>query len=230
MARILNAFRAGFFYLALVILTLCMALAAPLLWIIGVDDRAIARSWLRHALFLIRHVCGITYAVRGQIPKAPCIFAVQHQSAWETFVLTALLDMPAIVLKKELLSIPIFGRYLRYVGMVPIDRSAGRKALSGIRLAAKEALDAKRHVIIFPEGTRVKYGARGRIQSGVAALYEASLAPIVPVTLDSGRLWPRNSFLKKPGVITVQFHSPLPKKLARREVTQALETLYYGNV
>lgn len=230
MARIVNILRAGIFYLALFMLTLAVALAAPLMRLCGVNDTMIARRWLRVVGFLIRVVCGIRYIVHGSIPKTPCIFAVQHQSAWETFLLTVLLDIPAIVLKKELLSIPIFGRYLRHLGMVPIDRSAGRKALSGIQEAAKEALDAKRHVVIFPEGTRVKYGVRGRIQSGIAALYGMSQAPVIPVTLDSGRLWPRNSFLKKPGTVTVRFHPKLPEGLSRQELTQALEQLYYGSM
>lgn len=220
--------RATIFY---AVLSFCLFLA----WVagtvtgpFGLRKKAIAKVWLFVIDWMVRRVCGISFVVKGELPKPPVILAVQHQSAWETIILTHMLDVPAIVLKKELLTIPVFGKYLRDVGMVPIDRKAARDALEQIRKASEKAIADQRYVIIFPEGTRVKYGEKGRIRSGVLPLYEAHVAPMVPVTLDSGRLWPRNSFLKKPGVVTLTFHPPLATNLSREELIAKLESLYYA--
>lgn len=186
-------------------------------------------AWLTGVKLLIRYVGGIRYRVVGTLPPPPAIIAAQHQSAWETFILTHMLDMPAIVLKKELLSIPIFGRYLRKGGMIAIDRSAGRAALTQIAVDAQKALDERRYVVIFPEGTRVPYGEKGKPHGGIAALYNIGTVPVIPVTLDSGRFWPRKSPPKVPGEITLTFHPALSKDLGRGELISTLEKLYYGD-
>lgn len=185
--------------------------------------------WLDGVTWMIRHIIGVRFKLVGKVPPAPAIIAAQHQSAWETFILTHMLDMPAIVLKKELLDIPIFGLYLRKVGMIAIDRSAGREALKQVAAQAEKALADGRYVIIFPEGTRMPYGVKGKPHGGIAALYNIGTVPVVPVTLDSGRFWPRKSLVKTPGEITLTFHPALPKDLGRGELISALEKLYYND-
>ena len=117
---------------------------------------AVAKSWGRSNLRLVRIVVGITYEVRGRdkIPRGPVIVAAKHQSAWETFALVPLFDNPVFILKRELQWLPIFGWLTIKGRMVPVDRSAGSQALTAMVERARIELADNRQLIIFPEGTR----------------------------------------------------------------------------
>ena len=194
-------------------------LLAPHGWLM-----AMGKVWLRGNVWLARTVAGIRYEVRGweNIPTTPCLIASKHQSAWDAFALPVLLDLPSFVLKRELMRIPVFGWYLRRYGPVPVDRSAGASALRSMLRRAHEEMDKGRSVVIFPEGTRVPPGETRPFHPGVAALYRDLGTPLVPVILDSGHYWPRRSFLKRPGTITITFLPPIPPGLSRREVMTRL--------
>ncbi len=199
-----------------------------LLWTLVLPRRAflnIVHLWLMQVIWIEKYIGGMTYRVIGQkyIPPGSCIIAAKHQSAWETFKLHVLFDDPAIVLKKELLNIPIWGWYLRRSGMIPIDRSAGSKALSGMMEAAHKAARAKRKIVIFPQGTRTAPGEERTYKSGVAALYQELNLPVVPMALNSGLLWPKNSFSKKPGMITIEFLPPIAPGLDRTDFMTRLK-------
>ncbi|MFY9288155.1 MAG: lysophospholipid acyltransferase family protein, partial [Alphaproteobacteria bacterium] len=184
----------------------------------------IVHLWLHQIEWIERHIGGITYRVIGRehIPSGSCIIAAKHQSAWETFKLHFLFGDPAIVLKKELLNIPVWGWYLRRSGMIPIDRKGRAKALSGMMQAAHRAVADGRKIVIFPQGTRIPPGEDKPYKSGVIAFYQELKLPLVPMALNSGLLWPKNSFIKKPGVITIEFLPPLPPGLPRGEVMEQL--------
>ena len=156
---------------------------------------------------LVTHVAGIRYSLRGtdNIPDAPAIFAVKHQSAFETLALPLIIDDPLFVLKKELFQIPLFGWYLARLGNIGIDRGAGTNALRAIVRESADALKAGHHVIIFPEGTRVAPGATRAYGPGVAALYTMLKVPVVPVALNSGLFWGRRAWGKKAGNVTIAF-------------------------
>ena len=175
------------------------------------------RMWLRQITWMEKHIAGISYKVIGQdhVPEGACIIAAKHQSTWETFKLHMLFEDPAVVLKKELLDIPLWGRYLARSGMIPIDRSAGTKALAIMMNAAHKAADEKRKIIIFPQGTRIPPGEYRPYKSGVMALYKELNLPVIPMALNSGLCWPKNSFTKKPGEITIEFLPPIPAGLPR---------------
>jgi len=186
--------------------------------------------WGRGVDWLLARICGITVEIRGRenIPAEPALFVAKHQSAWETIAFHALLDRPAFVVKKELLSIPIAGFIVRGSGAIAVDRAAGARALKAMLREAQEAIAAGRPVVIFPEGTRTAPGAAPRYQPGVAALYDRLGAPTVPVALNSGLFWARRSFIKRPGRIVVAFLPPIPPGLDRRtflaEVERRIET------
>jgi 1-acyl-sn-glycerol-3-phosphate acyltransferase len=165
---------------------------------------------------------------RERVPKEPVIFAVKHQSSWETLALALLLDRPIYVLKRELIWIPIFGLYLLRSGALAVDRSAGAKALRQLIRAAEQAAKSGRPFLIFPEGTRVAPGQHHPYQPGIAALYDKLNRPVVPVALNSGLFWGRRSFLKKPGRITVEFLEPIPAGLDRRRFMKDLENRLEG--
>ncbi len=185
---------------------------------------AMSRVWLGGVLWLARHTAGITYEVRGEanMPDRPCIIAAKHQSAWDIFALSVLLDQPTFVLKKELMHVPFFGWFLRRYGAVPVDRKAGASALRGMLRRAKAEMARGRSVVIFPEGTRVPPGETRPYHPGVAGLYRELDVPLVPVTLNSGWFWGRRKFRKNPGTIVVEFRPAIPPGLSRREVMARL--------
>jgi 1-acyl-sn-glycerol-3-phosphate acyltransferase len=88
---------------------------------------------------------------------------------------------------------------------------------------ARFAAEAGRPIVVFPEGTRTRPGEGAPYHPGVFALYRALALPVVPVGLDSGRFWPRRSFLKRPGTITVAVGAPIAPGLARAAFMAELE-------
>ncbi|MDX2027605.1 MAG: lysophospholipid acyltransferase family protein [Alphaproteobacteria bacterium] len=200
-----------------------------MIWVLPLPRQQILRVvhlWLKQVAWVEKHIGGLTYRIIGReyVPKGACIIASKHQSAWETFKLHILFYDPAIVLKKELLNIPIWGWYLRRAGMIPIDRAGRARALSAMMQAAHATVRAQRKIVIFPQGTRVAPGAEKSYKSGIAALYQELNVPIVPMALNSGVFWPKNSFLKKPGIITIEFLPPIPPGLERSTMMERLRS------
>jgi 1-acyl-sn-glycerol-3-phosphate acyltransferase len=202
----MNALRAAAFYAALIVWTVAIGLAgAPALAMSRVTLAKFSRFWAKGVLALLAGTVGLRHRVVGEIPKGPVIVASRHQSAWETLALPTVLDDPAIVLKRELLWIPIFGWYLWRNQMVPIDREGGASAVRRMVRAARNAAAQCRPILVFPEGTRTAPGTRRDYHPGVYALYRDLELPVVPAALNSGLYWPRRSFAKRPGTITVEF-------------------------
>jgi 1-acyl-sn-glycerol-3-phosphate acyltransferase len=112
---------------------------------------------------------------------------------------------------------PLFGWVTRRYGVIGVDREAGAKALREMMLEAKRAKAAQRPVIIFPEGTRVPVGERPDLRPGFAGLYRALGLPVVPVAVDSGKLWQRG-FVKPSGTIHFKAGDVIPAGLKRAEI------------
>lgn len=171
----------------------------------GVVDRAATR-WGLFNLWLLRWICNLDYRLTGleNLPDKACIVMSKHQSAWETIALRGLLpDAQSWVLKKELMRLPIFGIGLRIARSIPIDRSAGRRAVLQVVNEGTQRLSEGRWVIIFPEGTRTAPGERRKYGLGGAVLAERSGAPIVPIAHNAGVFWRRRGVRKYPGTIQV---------------------------
>jgi 1-acyl-sn-glycerol-3-phosphate acyltransferase len=175
----------------------------------------VAKAWGRVNLVLLRWVADIKIEVRGaeKIPKGGLIAAAKHQSAWETFALLPLFDIPLFIVKRELMWIPIFGWLMAKGRMVPVDRSAGSQALVDMTERARIEIGRGRQLIIFPEGTRRPAGAESRYKYGVAHLYAAEGVPCVPIALNSGLFWPRRSILRHPGTVVIEVLDPIPPGL-----------------
>ena len=190
----------------------------------------LGRVWVCGTVLLLRIFVGLSHEVRGLAHRLPgaALYAVKHQSAWDTLIFALLLDRPAIVLKKELLNLPLFGWYMRKCRMIPVDRKGRATALKQMAADAKDRASSGRPILIFPEGTRVMPGQRRPYQPGAAALYGALGLPVVPVALNSGLFWGRRSFHKLPGRIVVEFLPPIAPGLDRRvfmaELEAAIET------
>ena len=178
---------------------------------------AVVLSWAGLHRWLTRNVLGIHLHVEGTIPAGPHLIAVKHQSMFETLEMVRLSHLPVIVMKKELSDIPLFGLMTRRYGVIPIERTAGAKALRAMVAAGKSAVASGRPVIIFPEGTRVPVGSAPPLKSGFAALYRALALPVVPVAVDSGRVWGRG-FVHHSGTITFRIGTTLPAHLSREEI------------
>lgn len=182
-----------------------------------------ARFWVRGAFVLLRLLCGLSYRVVGEVPKGAALVASKHQSTLETFAFRLILDDPAVILKKELLSIPIFGWYLGKTGVIAIDRAAGMKALKEMVKGAEAAAAAGRQVLIFPEGHRQEVGAEPDYHTGIAMIYVGLGIPCVPVALNSGLFWGRGSLAKRPGEVTIQFLPAIPPGLDRKAFMARLQ-------
>jgi 1-acyl-sn-glycerol-3-phosphate acyltransferase len=172
-------------------------------------------QWARIMLWLLRVVCGVRMEVRGQenIPKEPCLILCKHQSAWETMALQLVFPPQVWVLKRELLRIPFFGWGLALTSPIAINRGETREAMKTLLREGKDRLEKGFCVVIFPEGTRVPYGQRGKYKVGGALLGVSCGAPVVPVAHNAGKLWGKNAFLKYPGLITLSIGQPIrPEK------------------
>lgn len=183
------------------------------------------RIWQSGVMVLARWIMGIKYEVVGweHVPEGACIIAAKHQSAYETCLLHVLFGDPAIVLKKELTRIPIWGLYAKYSGLIPIDRKGGAKALAVMKKACDDAVKAGRKIVIFPQGTRVAPGVKKPYKVGVVALYQDLDLPVVPVALNSGLFWPKNGWLKNAGTVMIEFLPPIPAGLPRSQMMRRLE-------
>jgi 1-acyl-sn-glycerol-3-phosphate acyltransferase len=178
---------------------------------------AVVLSWVEVHHWLTEHVLGIRTRVEGAIPPGPYLIAVKHQSMFETLEMVRLTNLPVIVMKKELADIPLFGFMTRRYGVIPVERSAGAKALRAMVAAGKEAVASGRPVMIFPEGTRVPPGEAPPLRPGFAGLYRALGLPVVPVAVDSGLLWGRG-FVKRSGIVTFKVGEAVPPDLKREEI------------
>ena len=178
---------------------------------------AIVLSWVDLHHWLTSHVLGITTRLEGEIPPGPALIAIKHQSMYETLEMVRLAQLPVVVMKKELADIPLFGTLTRRYGVIPVERTAGAKALRSLVDEGRQAIASGRPVIIYPEGTRVRVGEAPQLRSGFAALYRALGLPVVPIAVDSGRLWGRG-FIHRSGTITFRVGKVIPAGLKRDEV------------
>ena len=178
---------------------------------------AIVLGWMDFNGWLCRHLLGIRTQVVGTIPDEPHLIAIKHESMYETMEMVRIFRLPVVVLKRELHDIPLFGTLTSVYGAIPVDREAGAKALRALVAAGKEAVETGRSVIIFPEGTRVPAGETPPLQSGFAGLYRALGLPVLPVAVDSGRLWGRG-LVHHSGIVTFKVGETIPAGLKRDEI------------
>ena len=173
-------------------------------------------GWLKHAVNSGRWIIGIRNRVTGfeNLPKGeldPAVLLVKHQSTWETFSMVAIMPHPlAFVFKKELLYVPFFGWAMARMDMIHIDRSARARAFVKVVQQGRALLAKGTWVIMFPEGTRIPRGQKGRYQSGGTRLAIETGAPVIPVAVTSAKCWPRKAFIKKPGIVDISIGPPIP--------------------
>lgn len=180
--------------------------------------RPICDCWSQWHHWCVEKLLGIRIEVTGARPVGTALYAVKHESFFEAIELPALFDYPAGFAKRELFSIPGWGRAARAYGAIPVARDQGAKALRTMLRHAQPYVAVGRPIIIFPEGTRVPHGQRPPLQSGFAALYKLLGLPVVPVAVNSGPIYQK--IWKRPGTIRVHFGEPVPPGLPRAEAEE----------
>lgn len=217
--------RSALFALALVIVTPPYALIALASFPLPRMARyRLISAWSRMILWLAWLLCGIRWKIEGRkhLPDEPAVILSQHQSAWETLAFQEIFPPQVMVLKRELLWIPFFGWGLALMSPIAIDRGRGLSALRQMARRGRVRLEQGFWVVVFPEGTRVRPGARRRYQLGGAWLAAHAGAQVVPVAHNAGRFWPRNSFLKYPGRVTVRIGPPIDSRGRKPEEINAM--------
>ena len=212
---VIQAVRSALFYLVFWVQTAVLAI------VIGVLAMAMRRGtalgwqlalyWVYSHRLALRYIVGLRTEVTGMehIPPGPCIIAAKHMSDWDVFALMPSVGRPAFIAKKELMDIPFFGRAARSFDTIRIDRSLGSEAIPAMLAEARAALARGTRIIIFPEGTRKAPLAPPDYRNGIVRLYESLGVPVVPVALNSGLFWGRNSLLLWPGTARARFLPPI---------------------
>ncbi|MDR1609514.1 MAG: 1-acyl-sn-glycerol-3-phosphate acyltransferase [Holosporales bacterium] len=184
------------------------------------------RPVTRWLLFCLKKIADVGYEIRNteNVPSGPCIIGCNHHSTWETFIFSLLFDNLSIVIKRELLRKPIAGLYFKRLGCIPIDRSSPVLAIKTLVKYGMGAHQAGHNILIFPNGTRDSSGAQAEYKGGIYAIYKATGAPVVPVSVNSGSHWPRRSFRKIPGTIVLDFKEAIPPGLEKAAFFAEFET------
>jgi 1-acyl-sn-glycerol-3-phosphate acyltransferase len=204
--------RSSLFALFQVVITIVFAFIALFCFPLPATARyRIITTWTRLMVAGAERICGIRYRVLGaeNIPQPPFIVLSKHQSAWEGLVFQVIFPQQVWVVKRELLWMPFFGWGLAMLSPIAIDRRARARALNQLLEQGRERLARRYCVVIFPEGTRVAPGRRGKYQAGGAWLAVKTGTPVLPVAHNAGKLWPRHAFIKRPGLVTVSIGVPI---------------------
>lgn len=206
---------------------LCCILFLPVLLLPRFFVLKTTKIWIYGVVWICENILGLHIKVIGKerLLLSPVIFAIKHQSAWETLIFHYFLIDSSIALKKELLWLPFFGLYIKKLEMIPLSRSKknGIQDLKNLLKEAEKAITKGRPIVIFPEGTRAKPGQKTTYHSGVASLYRYLKIPVVPIAHNAGVYWPRRGFIKYPGCITLELLEPIQPGLSRQDFMSLLE-------
>jgi 1-acyl-sn-glycerol-3-phosphate acyltransferase len=200
------------FYAGSVVFVLATVLAAAMA---PKHVRAGPDAWSRFHRACLRLV-GIRVRETGRRPPGQALYAFKHESFFEAIDLPAALEHPVPFAKQELFDIPGWGRAARIYGSVAVARGEGARALRDMLSEARRFAATGRPLAIFPEGTRVTPGTQAPLQAGFAGIYKVLRLPVVPVAVDSGRLY--HHLWKRPGTITLHFGDPIEPGLPREEI------------
>ncbi|MDC0903416.1 lysophospholipid acyltransferase family protein [Pelagibacteraceae bacterium] len=220
-----------FLYVGLILIFI---LAIPTLILPSKFTIFFGRVSAKYLVFILKIILNTKVIFHGveNLKKVDNFFvASAHQSMFETFALQIPLAGPIFILKKELLNIPLFGWYLRKIGSISIVRdTTTRENLNFFDKVKKRIEKSKRPLLIFPQGTRVKLDEQPPFKKGVGRIYKALNLPCVPVALNTGKVWPKNSFLKYPGDIHISFLEPIMSGKNNEEFVKDIENKIYTEI
>jgi 1-acyl-sn-glycerol-3-phosphate acyltransferase len=200
-------------------------LSLPFLFLPSKSISLPAKIWIRGIFICLKYICGVTHEMRGlaHLSDEPVIIVSKHQSAFETFALYYYLKKSFFIHKKQLFYIPIFGQYLMKHNMVSIDRAGHASTMRKMITDVKKKLDSGSTIIIFPEGTRTKPGAKADYKTGFIGIYNTSKRKLQPVALNSGLFWQKGLKVIKRGHIIIEFLPQIDIGLDKKEVLNKVE-------
>lgn len=215
-----------------VVFVCAMVVALPILL---ASEEAVFKFWKNFSVVLgwiTKMFAGISVNIEGEdkLNQRGVIYAMRHESTWETLVLIHYFEHPIFVMKKELFSIPIFGAMAKKSGAIPVDREDRVHALRIVLDRIKYYISQGRTVIIFPEGTRMPTGVFNPLRRGIALFYGVANCPVIPVIHNAGRFWPRHGFIKYPGVISMKVLPPILPGLPHDVFIQKLNNIFRREV
>lgn len=186
--------------------------------------RLLGKRWANTILKALKILCGINFTFNHEIinKNAPCIIACKHQSMFETVLFLAHINNVVYVVKQELMSIPVYGWYLKEMGLIPIDRKSPLRSAKLMKEKVSEAISKNLSIVIFPEGSRIPYGKKSKCKSGIFTIYSQNICPIIPVSVNAGKLWPKAITRKAPGTISIAVHEKLPDNMQKEEMLELL--------
>ncbi|HEY2630420.1 MAG TPA: lysophospholipid acyltransferase family protein [Usitatibacter sp.] len=208
----MNTLRSVIFLVGALVITAPFGFAVPLGRIFGKRmPFRLARMYTTVMLVWVEWSLAIHCEVSGweNVPSAPAVIMSKHQSAWETLFLESRFPDQCWIVKKELLWLPFVGWGLMAIRCIAINRSSGHAARDQILEQGRERIKEGLWVTIFPEGTRIAPGKRGRYGIGGAMLATRTGTQILPIAHNAGEYWGRYSFTKKPGVVKVIIGTPI---------------------
>ena len=214
------------FYGALASWTILMGfLCLPFIFLPSKFIALPAKIWIKGIFICLKYICGVTHEIRGltNLSDEPIIIVSKHQSAFETFALYYYLKKSFFIHKKQLFYIPIFGQYLMKHNMVSIDRAGQASTMRKMITDVKKKLDSGSTIIIFPEGTRKKPGAKADYKTGFIGIYNTSKRRLQPVALNSGLFWQKGLRVIKRGHIIIEFLPQIDIGLDKKEVLNKVE-------
>ena len=214
------------FYAALASWTILMGvLSLPFLCLPSKSIALPAKIWIKGIFICLKYICGVTHEMRGltNLSDEPVIIVSKHQSAFETFALYYYLQKSFFIHKKQHFYIPIFGQYLMKHNMVSIDRAGQASTMRKMITDVKKKLDSGSTIIIFPEGTRKKPGAKADYKTGFIGIYNTSKRKLQPVALNSGLFWQKGLKVIKRGHIIIEFLPQIDIGLDKKEVLDKVE-------
>ena len=211
-----------------------LILAIPALFLPSSFTIFFGRLCAKYIVLLLKIILNTKVIFHGveNLKKVDNFFvASAHQSMFETFALQIPLDGPIFILKKELLNIPLFGWYLRKIGSIAIVRQTTTKENLNFFDKIKETIDkSKRPLLIFPQGTRVKLDEQPPFKKGAGRIYKALNLPCIPAALNTGKVWPKNSFMKFKGDIHISFLEPIMPGKENYEFLNEIENKIYTEI
>lgn len=231
--RLLQTLRTALFYIVFIGQTAVLAIIIGIIGLIAGRTRftwALAQYWCWSNVHLLHFIAGVRTAVSGDenIPPGGCIIASKHQSDWDVFAIFPHTGRPAYIVKKELMNIPFFGWAARSLDCIEIDRKKGGEAIPEMMRQARAALERGCRIVIFPEGTRKAPLAPADYRQGIVRMYCELNVPVVPVALNSGLFWGRNSAVIWPGLARGEFlpaiEPGLPPDVFAERLKDAIET------
>jgi 1-acyl-sn-glycerol-3-phosphate acyltransferase len=216
---LVQTLRTALFYVVFIGQTAILAIIIGIIGLIAGRTRftwALAQYWCWSNVQLLRFIAGVRTSVTGaeNIPSGGCIIASKHQSDWDVFAIFPHTGRPAYIVKKELMNIPFFGWAARSLDCIEIDRKKGAEAIPAMMTQARAALDRGCRIVIFPEGTRKAPLAPADYRQGIVRMYAELNVPVVPVALNSGLFWGRNSPIIWPGLARGEFLPAIEPGLA----------------